>query len=102
MSVLARMDREPDQPECGVVVGEVSAGLDRLADLHVEALDGVGGVDDPADLFGEGEERDHSCPRRVSQTWRAAVRVLLFGPGGGELVEYLAGGVGVGGGVDAS
>src|SRR6266508_3897105 len=37
-----------------------------------------------------------------SQTCRAAVRVLLAGPGGRQLVEHLSGGVGVGGGVDPS
>ena len=35
-----------------------------------------------------------------SQTWSAAVRVLLSAQAVGELVEHLPGGVGVGGGVD--
>ena len=39
---LGWLDREVDQSEGGVVVGEVSAGLDALADLHVQALDRVG------------------------------------------------------------
>jgi hypothetical protein len=41
-----------------------------------EALDGVGGVDDAADLFGEGQEgMTRSQARR--HTSRAATRVLV-------------------------
>src|SRR3954452_23103030 len=36
----------------GLLVGEVPAGLDRLADLAVQALDRVGGVDGAAQLLG--------------------------------------------------
>src|SRR6266540_3218567 len=92
-------DREPDQPQRGVVVGEVPACLDRLADLHVQALDGVGGVDDAADLLGEGEEGDDPLPGAVPDLQRGGAR-LAVGPGGGELIEHLAGGVSVGCGVD--
>jgi len=42
----------------------------------VQALDGVGGVDDAADLLGEGEE-GITLSQALSQTARAAVRVLL-------------------------
>src|SRR5215203_1641214 len=44
--------REVDQLGGGLFVGEVSAGLDGLADLAVQALDGVGGVDGAAQLVG--------------------------------------------------
>jgi len=56
------LDREPNQSDRGVVVGEVASRVDHLADLHVQALDGVRRVDDAADLLGEGEERDHRFP----------------------------------------
>jgi hypothetical protein len=35
-------DREVEELGGGLLVGEVAAGLDRLADLAVQALDGVG------------------------------------------------------------
>ncbi len=46
----------------GLLVGEVSAGLDRLADLAVQALDGVGGVDGLAEPVGQRQERDDAGP----------------------------------------
>src|SRR4051812_43350968 len=53
---LGSHDREVDELGGGLLVGEVSAGLDRLADLAVEVLDAVGGVDDAAQVGGQREE----------------------------------------------
>ena len=97
---LGALDCEPDQSEGGVVVGEVSAGLDRLADLHVQALDGVGGVDDAADLVREGEEGDDPVPGSLPDGERGRAR-LAVAQAFVELVEHLAGGIGVGRRVDA-
>src|SRR4051794_35365436 len=47
--------REVDELGGGLFVGEVPAGLDRFADLAVQALDRVGGVDRAAQLVGELE-----------------------------------------------
>src|SRR5215212_2662253 len=51
-----------EQLDQGVVVGEVPAGLADLAELVVDALDHVRGVEHPADLGGEREERDDLLP----------------------------------------
>src|SRR3954452_20856010 len=58
-------DREVDELGRGLFVGEVPAGLDRLADLAVQALDRVGRVDRAAQLVGQRHERDHVLPRRA-------------------------------------
>src|SRR3954465_4368241 len=55
-------DREVDELGRGLFVGEVPAGLDRLADLAVQALDRVGRVDRAAQRGGEREERDPVPP----------------------------------------
>ena len=65
----------------------------------MQALDGVGGVDDSADLLGEGEERDEPLPGAFPDLEGRGAG-LAVGPGSGQLVEHLAGGVGVRGGVD--
>ena len=49
-------DREVDQFAGGLLGGEVSSGLDRLADLAVQRLDRVRGVDDSAHVGGESEK----------------------------------------------
>lgn len=46
----------------GLVIGEVASGADRAAELGVQCLDGVRRMDDPADGFGEGKERDDAFP----------------------------------------
>src|SRR3954453_3801927 len=56
-------DREVDELGGGLFVGEVPAGLDRLADLAVQALDRVGRVDGLAQLVGQGHERHDVLPR---------------------------------------
>jgi hypothetical protein len=60
--VLDVTDGEPQRLDDGVVVGEVAPVLDDLAELVVQRLDGVGGVDDLAGLRGELEERDEPLP----------------------------------------
>ena len=55
-------DGEVDELGGGLFVGEVPAGLDRLADLAVQRFDGVGGVDRAAQLGGQREERDDVLP----------------------------------------
>ena len=46
----------------GIVAGEVAPRSDRTPEFGVQRLDGIGGKDDPADLVGEGEERDDLAP----------------------------------------
>jgi hypothetical protein len=48
------LDGQPEQFDGGVVVGEVPAVFDDLAELEVEGLDRVGGVDDLAEFRWEG------------------------------------------------
>src|SRR4051794_23506549 len=55
-------DREVDEFGGGLFVGEVPAGLDRLADLAVQSLDRVGRVNGLAELVGQAQERDHVLP----------------------------------------
>src|SRR5579884_1489818 len=52
-------EREVDQLGRGLLVGEVPAGLDRFADLAVQALDRVGRVDRSTELLGQRQERRH-------------------------------------------
>jgi hypothetical protein len=49
----------------GLLVREVSAMPDGSPEAGVERLDGVGRVDDLAELGGELEERDELVPRRL-------------------------------------
>src|SRR3954462_4320412 len=88
---------EVDQLGRGLFVGEVSAGLYRLADLAVQALDRVGGVDGAAQVLGQREERDHVLPGRAPGLDGRRVAVALVSLEGVELGER---GLGVGGGVD--
>src|SRR5215210_7089407 len=90
-------DRQVDQFGRGLLVGEVPAGLDRLADLAVQALDRVGGVDRAAQLFGQRQERDHVLPGVAPGPDRGWVALAPFGLEALELDERL---VGVGGVVD--
>jgi hypothetical protein len=46
----------------GLLNGKVVAHPHRLADLAVQALDGIGGVEDFAQLRRKGEARDHLFP----------------------------------------
>ena len=38
-----------------LVVGKLDLGLDIFSDTSVDVLDGIGGIDDPADFQGEGK-----------------------------------------------
>src|SRR5690606_2550330 len=53
---------QPDQLGGRLVGGEVATGLDHFAQPRIDAFDGVGGVDHPAHLGREGEERHHLRP----------------------------------------
>src|SRR4051794_3792606 len=90
-------DREVDELGRGLFVGEVPAGLDRLADLAVQALDRVGGVDRASELVGQREERDHVLPTGAP---RADRRRVASAPLGVEALELDQRGVGVWGGVN--
>src|SRR6476646_7000186 len=59
------LDGEVDELGGGLFVGEVPAGLDALADLVVEVLDAVGGVDRAAQVGGQRQERDDVLPARA-------------------------------------
>ena len=62
--VLDVADRQPQQLDDGVVVGEVAPVLDDLAELVVQRLDRIGGVDDLAECGWELQERRCSVARR--------------------------------------
>lgn len=53
---------QPDQFGGRIIIGEVTSGLDDLAQLTVQAFNGVGGVDQLAYGRWESEERDHPIP----------------------------------------
>src|SRR6202051_2858468 len=53
---------QPDELGGSLFTGEVAAHPHRLADLSVKALDGIGGVEDFAQVRREGEERYHLLP----------------------------------------
>src|SRR3954470_10517342 len=59
---LGSLDGEVDELRGGLLVGEVPAGLDAFADLAVEVLDAVGGVDRAAQVGGQRQERDDVLP----------------------------------------
>jgi|GraSoi_2013_60cm_1033757.scaffolds.fasta_scaffold28454_1 hypothetical protein len=44
------------------IAGKVPSVFEHLAQLHLQTLNGVGGVNDFADLSRIGEERDHLFP----------------------------------------
>src|SRR3954470_22515580 len=90
-------DRQVDELGGGLLVGKVPAGLDRLADLAVQALDRVGRVDRASELVGEREERGHVLPAGAPGV---DGRRVALAPLGVEALELDERGVGVGGGVD--
>ena len=53
---------QPDQLGGGIVAREMPARLDDLAQPGVDALNGIGRVDYPADRRREGEEGDDAVP----------------------------------------
>ena len=65
--VLDVDDAQPQQLDHSVVGREVAAGLGDLADLVVQAFNGVGGVEQLADGGAEGQERGEGVPG-ISQT----------------------------------
>src|SRR4051794_16301806 len=90
-------DREVDELGGGLFVGEVAAGLDRLADLAVQALDRVGGVDGASELVGQREERGHVLPTGAPGTDGGRIPLAPLGVEALELGERR---LGVRGGVD--
>ena len=68
----------------GGLVGEVPAGADGPADEGVDALDGVGGADDGADLGVEGQDRHELRPCLLPQPDDRRIPVA---PSFGELGE---------------
>ena len=60
--VLDVDDRQPEQLDDGVVAGEVAAGLGDLAELVVQRLDAVGGVEQFPDRRGERQEGGEPVP----------------------------------------
>ena len=94
--VLDVADRQPQQLDGGRVGGEVAPVLGDFAQLVVERLDAVGGVDDPAQHRREGQEGHEPVPgvgegldgRGVALTQLAAVKGVQ-GLHGGLLVGCL-------------
>src|ERR1700733_15788015 len=66
------LDGEKDNFEHCVVVWEVALGSQDFAELKVQGLDGVGRVEDAADLAGIREERHDlvpSAPPELDDAW---------------------------------
>jgi len=64
----------------GLIGGEPAFGFDGASQDTVDALDGVGGVDDPPDFWGVIEDGDDAFPIAfpgLHDRWEAAA-VLLF------------------------
>ena len=60
-------------------------GSDRPAQLGVQRLDGVGGINDPPDRLGEGKERNHEIP--VAARAQSNSRVFFAPRTGFELIQ---------------
>src|SRR3954462_6476228 len=91
------LDGEVDELGRGLFVGEVPAGLDALADLAVEVLDAVGGVDGAAQVGGQRQERDDvlpACAPRLGDHRVLLAPLLIEGR------QRVGGGLGVDGAVD--
>jgi len=78
----------------------VTAGLDDLAQLHVQALDRIGGVEDATDIRRESEERDH--PRPDTPPGRGDSGIALAPWAGGKFAQGERGHLVVERGVDRS
>src|SRR6218665_2211580 len=73
-SVLDVEDGEREQLHGGLIVREVPAVLDDLAELEVQRLDRVGRIDHPPQLRWEREERREPLPRVLEHLRRSRVR----------------------------
>src|SRR3954452_18131158 len=70
--VLDVADRQPQEFGHGVVVREVAPVLDDLAELIVQRLHTVGGVDDPAQRRRELQKRDEPLRATRGRTCQVA------------------------------
>ena len=60
-------DRQVHALECCVGIREMTPGLHRFSDPGIHALDGIGGIDDGADLLIEAQERHELGPGVLPQ-----------------------------------
>jgi FkbM family methyltransferase len=82
----------------GIVAGEVASGPDGAAQLGIQGLDRIAGVDDPPDVVREGEERDDLGPGPPPAL---ADGGIAGAPGTGlECAQRLFGRIGIGSAVD--
>lgn len=72
-TVLDVADRQPQQLDGRDIVGEVTAVLGDLAQLIVQRLGRVGGVDDAAQCRRERQERDEPLPGPLPHPHRVGV-----------------------------
>ena len=85
-------DGEVDELSGGLLVGEVSFGLDRFPQLPVQGLNRIRRVDHATDFGGKGEKRDHVLPcvqPRLGDHRKPLSPFLI------EALELLGSGVGV-------
>lgn len=68
-------DRKPQKLHCRLIIREMTTILDDLAELIVQRLDGVGGVDNFADGRRERQKRNEAFPGCLPGPNRS--RVLL-------------------------
>ena len=91
-------DRQPQQLDHRLIGGEVAAVLGDLAQLVVQRLDAVGGVDDTPEHRREVQEGSESLPGPLPGRHRLGV--LDSHVGLGEVGQSLPGGLLVRGGAD--
>src|ERR1051325_206005 len=53
---LGVADGHKDELEGSIVVGQGAFSLEDFSKMSIESLDGIRGIDGPADFFGEGQE----------------------------------------------
>lgn len=91
-------DGQPEQLGGCLVGGEVTTRLDDLAQLHVQALNGVGRVAHASDVGWEDVERHHVLPRRSPGPRDRGVFPAPWAEREG--LQHLGGGLGAGRRVD--
>jgi len=83
-------DGQPEQLDDGVVAGEVRAGLGHLAQLVVQGLDAVGGVQQLAHRRAEGQERREPVPGVLTGLDGLRVLVAQRGSRSGRMAIHMA------------